>query len=169
MRERDHWQAMYDNGQRVRTPWEMMARAVFTATLTRPLAYPNGVAALRRVGIPAPEQVLDDHRLCYPPTDPATVCEPLYPDRLGEDFLALHTPGHTLTSYQPDAWADTTGARLLASEENADGEQRLPTYTAQAVTVLIETARRWPHIAQCQLFPLLREQPGLAMAAGGAA
>ncbi|MGH4019066.1 MAG: tetratricopeptide repeat protein, partial [Pseudonocardiaceae bacterium] len=42
-------------------------------------------------------------------------------------------------------------------------------YTAQAVTVLIETARRWPHIAQCQLFPLLREQPGLAMAAGGAA
>ncbi|MGH3812124.1 MAG: hypothetical protein ACRDUV_06670 [Pseudonocardiaceae bacterium] len=83
---------MYDNDQRVHTPSQMMARAVFTATFTRPLPCPDGVAALRRVGIPSPEQVLDEHRLCYPPTDPATVCEPLYPDRLGEDFLTLHTP-----------------------------------------------------------------------------
>ncbi|MGH3950775.1 MAG: tetratricopeptide repeat protein [Pseudonocardiaceae bacterium] len=168
-RERDHWQSMYDNDQRVRTSPEMMARVVLTATLTRPLPYPDGVAALQRVGIPSPEQVLDDHRLCYPPTELAMVCEPLYPDRLGEDFLALHTPGHTLTSYQPDPWANTTVARLLASAEDANGDQQLSTFASQTVTVLIETAHRWPHIAQCQLFPLLRTQPGLAVAAGGAA
>lgn len=168
-RERDHWQAMHENGQRLRTPPQVMGRAVFTATLTRPQPYLDGVAALRQVGIPDPEQVLDDHRLCYPPADPATVCEPLYPDRLGEDFLALSTPGHARTTHEPDAWADTAVTRLLTSAEADDGEQRRPAYTPQAVTVLIETARRWPHIAQCQLFPLLREQPGLALAAGGTA
>ncbi|MGH4026194.1 MAG: hypothetical protein ACRDRV_16595, partial [Pseudonocardiaceae bacterium] len=168
-RERAHWQAMYDNGHQVPTPPTMMARAVFIATLTRPQPHPNGVAALRRVGIPDPEQVLDDHRLCYPPADPATVCEPLYPDRLGEDFLALSTPGHTHTTYQPDPWAGTAIADLLGPTESTDGEQRLPDYSPQAITVLIETARRWPHIAQCQLFPLLRKKPRLALVAGGSA
>jgi hypothetical protein len=164
-RERDHWVSMSDNEQRVRTPPQMMARAVFTATLTRPLPYPAGVAALARVGIPSPEQVIDDHQHCYPPGDPAKVCEPLYPDQLGEDFLALHTPGHTLTSYQSDPWANTAASRLLA----ADGDGALPAWTQQALTVLIETARRWPHIAHRQLFPLLREQPHLALAGGGVA
>ncbi|MGH3907241.1 MAG: tetratricopeptide repeat protein [Pseudonocardiaceae bacterium] len=165
-RERAHWQAMYDNDQRVHTTPQMMARAVFTATLTRPQPYPDGVAALRRAGIPDPEQVLDDHLLCYPPNDPATVCEPLYPDRLGEDFLALSIPGHNLTALQPDPWADTAVSRLLTNTNDA-GAQHGPAYAPQAVTVLFETARRWPHIAQCHLFPLLRTQPGLALAAGG--
>jgi hypothetical protein len=44
-RERDHWVSMFDNGQRVATPPRMMARAVFTATLTRPLPYPVGVGS----------------------------------------------------------------------------------------------------------------------------
>lgn len=82
-RERDQWTSMFDN-RRVDTRPEVMARAVFTAILTRPLPYPAGVAALGQVGISAPEQVLDDHRVYYPPGDPATVCEPLYPDRLAE-------------------------------------------------------------------------------------
>lgn len=81
----------------MRTPPLVMARAVFTATLTRPLPYLVGVAALARVGIPAAEQVLDDHRCCYPPGDPARVCEPLYPDRLGEDVVALCIPGHSVS------------------------------------------------------------------------
>ncbi|HWR47743.1 MAG TPA: hypothetical protein VN327_09085, partial [Pseudonocardiaceae bacterium] len=164
-RERDHWVSMFANDQRVRTAPPMMARAVFTATLTRPLPYPAGVAALARVGVPGPEQVIDDHRLCYPPREAATVCEPLYPDRLGEDFLALSIPGHTQASYEPDPWADTAAACLLSP----DGEGRLPVWTSAAVTVLIETARRWPHIARGQLFPLLRERPQLAVAAGGVA
>jgi hypothetical protein len=37
------------------------------------------------------------------------------------------------------------------------------------VTVLIETARRWPHIARDQLCPLLHTQPHLALTAGGVA
>ncbi|MGH3937107.1 MAG: tetratricopeptide repeat protein [Pseudonocardiaceae bacterium] len=165
-RERDHWQRMFDNDQRVHTSPQMMARAVFIATLTRPLPYPDGLAVLQRVAIPDTGQVLDDHQRCYPPTDPATVCEPLYPDRLGEDFLALQIPGHALTGHEPDPWADTAVARLLLS---TDGDQRLPAYAPQAVTVLIEAAHRWSHIARCQLFPLLRVQPGLAVAAGGVA
>jgi tetratricopeptide (TPR) repeat protein len=108
---------------------------------------------------------VDDHRLCYPPSDPATVCEPLYPDRLAEDFLALRTPGHTVAGYQPDPWAATAVARLLAP----GGDGRVPVWAASAVTVLIETARRWPHITRDQLCPLLRAQPQLALAAGGVA
>ncbi|MGH3939356.1 MAG: tetratricopeptide repeat-containing protein, partial [Pseudonocardiaceae bacterium] len=168
-RERAHWQRMFDNDQRVRTSPQMMGRAVFIAILTRPLPYPDGVAVLRRVGMSDPGQVLDDHQLCYPPTDPATVCEPLYPDRLGEDFLALQVPGHALTGYQPDPWADTTVTRLLTDADDGDRDQWLRPYAPRAVTVLIETAHRWPHIARCQLFPLLRVQPGLAVTAGGAA
>ncbi|MGH3841588.1 MAG: tetratricopeptide repeat protein [Pseudonocardiaceae bacterium] len=165
-RERDHWVSMFDHDQRVRTAPQTMGRAVFTATLTRPLPYLVGVAALARAGIPGPEQVMDDHRLCYPPGGgAATVCEPLYPDRLGEDFLALSTPGHTEAGYEPDPWATTTAAELLGP----GGDGGLPVWAAAAVTVLIETARRWPHIARGQLFPLLRAQPQLAVAAGAAA
>ncbi|HWR48135.1 MAG TPA: ATP-binding protein, partial [Pseudonocardiaceae bacterium] len=164
-RERDHWVSMFETERRVATPPRVMARAVFTATLTRPLPYPAGVAALGRVGIPHPEQVIDDHRVCYPPVESAMVCEPLSPDRLGEDFLALHTPGHTVSGSEPDPWATTAVAQLLAGE----GDGQLPVWAPSAVTVLIETAHRWPHIARDQLFPLLGEWPHLAMAAGGVA
>ncbi|MGH3774214.1 MAG: tetratricopeptide repeat protein, partial [Pseudonocardiaceae bacterium] len=164
-RERDHWASMYDNDHQVHISPQMMGRAVFTSTLTRPLPYPEGITALHRTGIPTPEQVIDDHRHCYPPSDPATVCEPLYPDRLAEDFLALHTPGHTVTDYDPDPWADTAVARLLAL--GSDGQP--PVWAPPALTVLIETARRWPHFTRRQLNPLLRTQPQLAVAAGGLA
>ncbi|MGH4010806.1 MAG: tetratricopeptide repeat protein [Pseudonocardiaceae bacterium] len=168
-RERDHWQHLYDNDHRIHTPASTMARAVFTAILTRPLSHPAGVTALTQVGITDPGQVLDDHRLCYPTADPATVCEPLYPDRLAEDFVALTTPGHTLAGYQPDPWADTAVTQLLAPIIHTADDVRFPVYSPGAVTVLIETARRWPHLAHRQLYPLLRGRPQLALAAGAAA
>jgi tetratricopeptide (TPR) repeat protein len=162
-RERDHWTSMYDNDHRLQTSPQVMGRAVFTATLTRPLPYPEGITALDRTGIPVPEQVVEDHRLCYPPSDPATVCEPPYPDRLAEDFLALATPGHTMADYQSDPWAATAVARLLAP----GGDGQLPVWAPSAMTVLIETTRRWPHITHHQLCPLVRTQPQLALVAGG--
>jgi tetratricopeptide (TPR) repeat protein len=74
-------------------------------------------------------------------------------------------PGHTRTDYQPDPWATTAPARLLAP----DSEGQSPVWGPAAVTVLIETAHRWPHIAHDQLCPLLHTQPHLVLAAGGVA
>jgi tetratricopeptide (TPR) repeat protein len=163
-REREYWQAMYDN-QRISIRPDAMARAVFTAILSRPLPYDNAVSALDRVGIPAAGQVIDDHRLCYPPVDPTMVLAPLYPDRLGEDFLALQTPGHHVHSYTPDPWAADAVRHLLSYEA---GAQDPPPWTRTAITTLVETARRWPHVAHAHLYPLIRRYPQLALAGGGA-
>ncbi len=101
----------------------------------------------------------------------ATVLEPLYPDRLGEDFLALSTPGHSY-DFPVDLWAQTAPARLLAPPAGADGgpgENGVPAWARHAVTTLIEAAHRWPHLARRQLYPLLADAPHLAVHAGGAA
>ena len=94
-RERDHWAVLHEAG-RITTSPAAMSRTVYTATLTRALGHDDAVAALNRVGMasdPASATVtLADHAVCYPPADPATVLEPLYPDRLAEDFLALSPP-----------------------------------------------------------------------------
>jgi hypothetical protein len=79
-REREHWQAMHEKGrQPLRTRPAMMARAAVVAALTGALPYADGLDALTRAGVPAPEQVIDDHRSSYPPQDPVTVLEPLAP------------------------------------------------------------------------------------------
>ncbi|MEU8263990.1 tetratricopeptide repeat protein, partial [Micromonospora sp. NPDC048999] len=161
-REAKHWQALQDGG-RVQTGPRTLARAAYVATLARAQPYDTAVAALARVGIGEPVQVIDDHAVAYPPTDPDTVLAPLYPDRLGEDFLALTTPGHRVGDHPPDAWATDKPQRLLAPTDGTD-----PPYAPAAVTVLVETARRWPHLADRVLYPLLRDHPQLAVAAGAA-
>ncbi|MFI6079106.1 tetratricopeptide repeat protein [Actinoplanes sp. NPDC051343] len=174
-RERRHWQKLYaktragDGGgtdeTALATSPAVMAHTVYTAILTRPLPQPAGAAVLVRAGIATDTdagRVLSDHAVCYPPTDPGTVLEPLYPDRLGEDFLALSSPGNP--SGGADPWAATAISTLLTPDSNKE----LAPYTRQAVTVLIEAARRWPHLAD-HLFPLLRAHPRLALAASGAA
>ncbi|MCD9904648.1 tetratricopeptide repeat protein, partial [Streptomyces sp. MT29] len=146
---------------------DAMAQAVYTATLTGPLSYPDGLAALQQVGIDSSQhsgRILKDHALCYPASTQDTVLEPLYPDRLGEDFLALTTPGHH-ASYSADPWAATAAERLLARQDSTLAHA----WTRSTLTVLIETAHRWDHIATSLLYPLLRNQPALALEAGGAA
>ena len=59
----------------------------------------QATTALIRVGIAdadtdAGYNLVEDHARCYPPADPGLVLDPLYPDRLGEDYLALTLPGH---------------------------------------------------------------------------
>ena len=159
-----------------------MGRAVYTAILTGPLSQAQGIEVLARAQIASlvdnASQILTDHHMCYPPENPATVLEPLYPDRLGEDFLALTTPrdspgtdpsaaaGPADLAAFTDAWAATAVPGLLAP---APTGQKPPAWTGPAVMVLIETARRWPHIAAGQLYPLLHAHPQLALQAGGAA
>ena len=167
-REHDFWHALHDHEQIAITP-TVMGRTVYIATLTHQLHRSQAVAVLERVGVAdasAAASALDDHAGCYPPSGPGTDMrlEPLYPDRLGEDFLALATPGHSNPDYPADQWAENAAARLLILADHQS-----PPYTRPAVTTLIEAARRWPHIAERQLNSLLRDRPQVAVDAGGAA
>ncbi|WP_345155055.1 tetratricopeptide repeat protein [Nonomuraea rubra] len=164
-RERAHWRALREGG-RLTMVEDVMARAVYTATLVGPVGYGTGRDALIRAGVASSAesagQVLGDHALCYPCGRPDSVLEPLYPDRLGEDFVALSTPGHD-AGYPSDPWAAGAVERLLITEDEKD-----PGYVGVVVSVLIETSRRWPHVATGVLAPLLLARPRLALSAGGA-
>ncbi len=162
-RERDHWQELHRGLDRLfPTGPDTMARAVYTATLAGPLPHRAGLRALREIGVHTaePGQVLTDHAFCYPPSADGTVLEPLCPDRLGEDFLALSTPGHTC-GYPADPWADEAVAELLSGAP----EDPAPPWVPAALTVLVETSRRWPHMAG-RLYQVLRERPWLALRGG---
>ncbi|MFG2873596.1 tetratricopeptide repeat protein [Streptomyces sp. NPDC048337] len=175
-REHLHWARLYGDSthelnpaeRTYRTPPHVMNRTVFSAVLTGALEPARGVSVVESLGPhPSPERILADHGVCYPPADPgrATVLEPLYPDRLAEDFLALTLPGHE-ADYPAQSWAAATTTALLA---RADDSERAPGWTARAVTFLASAAHRWPHLGPRHLFPLLRDDPGLAVAAGNAA
>lgn len=184
-REHLHWALMSDDksddGMRraasapgaVATPPEVMHRAVFTATLAGPQTRRTGLVLLRAAGADAhgrearTERVLDDHALCYPSPDPesSAVLEPLYPDRLAEDFLALTVPGHA-ADYPDRPWAVGAAGGVVAVR-GTDGTRgdRL----ARSITFLAAAAARWPHVGPQLLFPLLRASPDLALEAGGPA
>ncbi|GAB2621965.1 hypothetical protein Aab01nite_77000 [Paractinoplanes abujensis] len=163
-RERHHWQSMYDNDRRVESPPPVMGRAVYVAALIRSLDYASALPVLRALavvdGVGDAGRLLEDHAMCYPPLDPDTVLEPLYPDRLAEDFVALQTPGHDIGGFRPDPWAKGALGELLAHDARS---------AATALPMLVEAARRWPHLATSQLVPVLRERPELAVRAGSAA
>ncbi|GGN68503.1 hypothetical protein GCM10010112_32900 [Actinoplanes lobatus] len=147
---------------------EVMHRAVYTATLTGPVPRDTARRALGAAGLAdgtaAADRVIDDHRACYPPADRRLVFEPLHPDRLGEDLIALSTPGHDEpTVFAYDDWPLSAPAALLAHAE------RPTEWTATAMTVLIEATHRWPHLAGEVLYPLIRRDPCVAVEAGGAA
>lgn len=174
-RERDHWEAMHapTREKALDTTADAMGQMVYLATLTGPLGHPTAKSAVARAAVESKEaagQLLKDHGICYPPAGGTrgpdreaarTVLQPLYPDRLGEDFVALLTPGHD-HDFPADEWADGAPARLLAPGPE------VPVWAAHALTTLVETARRWPHLARDQLFPLLTTHPRLALEATGA-
>jgi tetratricopeptide (TPR) repeat protein len=163
-RERSHWQSMYDNDRRVSSAPEVMGRVVYVAALARALDRDSAAGVLTSTsvadGVAGAARVIDDHAMCYPPHDPATVLEPLYPDRLAEDFVALQSPGHTIDGFRPDPWAGD------ALEVLVDNNPRIVT---TMFPLLVEAARRWPHLAHDHLLPLLRRRPELAIHAGSPA
>lgn len=177
-REHLHWARLHgDGGHEIApagrafvTPPDVMNRTVCTAALTGPVAPAEGRAALGGLGLRLPvERVLADHAVCYPPADPArdTVLEPLYPDRLSEDLLALTLPGHQ-ADYPAQPWAGHTVGTLLADAPDAPGGTRAR-WTPRAVTFLAAAAQRWPHVGARHLFPLLEAAPRLAVAGGSTA
>jgi len=174
-RERLRWARHYadgasaaeSGGDSYRTPPGVMNQAVYVAALTGAVGWAAGLAVLEKLRMPAPDQTLKDHAVCYPAVDPGTVTalEPLYPDRLAEDFLALTLPGHP-ADYPDQHWAPGTLTALLARF----GDGRVPaTWTPRAVTFLASAAQRWDHLGPGYLYPLLRRDPKLAIDAGSAA
>ncbi|MFG1954433.1 tetratricopeptide repeat protein [Micromonospora sp. NPDC048830] len=170
-REHLHWVNLHAAGDghspsTIRTEPELMNRMVFVAALTGNTTETTGVEVVDRLGLPVPSQrLLADHRVCYPPAaaGQATVLEPLYPDRLAEDFLALTLPGHG-EDYPARPWAGELLDRLCAGDTIAVGAS-----PARAVTFLAAAAQRWPHVGSAHLYPLLRRDPTLLLAAGSAA
>ncbi|WP_371500366.1 tetratricopeptide repeat protein [Kitasatospora sp. NBC_00374] len=174
-REHAHWGRLYGDGTHELDPTErtyltppgVMNRTVFTAALTGPLRLAAGKELLITLRLrPSPEQVIADHAICYPPAslDEQSVLEPLYPDRLAEDFLALTLPGHT-SDYPAQTWASPTTTALLTR----DGEDSSALWTPRAITFLAAASERWKHVAPRHLYPLLDRDPQLALDAGSAA
>ena len=174
-REQLHWARLYADGTAAgdaagntyHTPPAVMNQTVFTAALTGTVARATGTAVLESLRLPGPGQILADHAVCYPPDDSGqvSVLEPLYPDRLAEDFLALTMPGHP-ADYPAQDWAAPTSVSVLARQ----GDQHAPAaWTPRAITFLASAAFRWPHLGLRCLYPLLLDDPQLAVDAGNAA
>ncbi|MEU8551785.1 ATP-binding protein [Streptomyces roseoverticillatus] len=166
-RERDHWQTLHANG-RITTPPDAVGRAVYTAALTGAVTYQDGRAALTAIdacpdGYTAP--LLTDHAVPYPSSDPhaGTVLEPLYPDVLAEDFIALTTPGHGVEDYTPDPWATGAASGLLTRKGGWSG------WTRHALYTLAAASARWPHVAEHELAPLYLTRLDLMLASDDAA
>lgn len=164
-REHDYWQTLYNSSQIVTEPVSM-AHVVYAASLTGPQSFDVGSEVLHSAGMERSsdrESAINDHARCYPPRREGDVLEPLYPDRLGEDFIALMTVGHSDPNYGADAWTLEALDRLLRSKSSDLG--RPLGRTVACITVLAEVAARWEHVAHA-LDPILREVPELAVFAG---
>ncbi|MEU8233420.1 tetratricopeptide repeat protein [Actinoplanes sp. NPDC048967] len=154
-REHLQWTRLHEGAVRgldFATPPSVMARTVFTAALTGALPDDQGKALLTRVEQEMPAvRILRDHGVCYPSS---RVLQPLLPDRLAEDYLALTLTGGP----EGRPWS---GSRLAAVLTTVDPRRPL--------TFLIAAAARWPHVGPDHLYPLLRSDPTLAVQAGSEA
>ncbi|MEU0116984.1 tetratricopeptide repeat protein [Streptomyces bobili] len=172
-REHLHWARLYGDatheldvaGRTYQTPPEVMNRVVFTAALTGAVTYSVGATVLGNLRLrPETDRIIADHGACYPPANQASVLEPLYPDRLAEDFLALTMPGHP-AEYPAQAWAPDVAATLVTRQHR---HSALPDYFPRSVIFLAAAAGRWPHVGENHLYPLLHQDPQLALDVGSA-
>ncbi len=174
-RERDAWHSLPPaESQRPRSSGKTLGRTAYAAILAGPVPRRDAEDVLARARLAGtPElaaELLDDHRALYPPRHPGTDLEPMYPDRLAEDFLALATPSADRNDSQAgglaDPWAADMPTALLAP---ANRQATAPAWARTGMTVLIQAAVRWRHIRMGYLYPLLRTHPELATEAGSAA
>lgn len=144
-----------------------LARTVYTAVLTGPQPRARALSLLARLVPRAPhERLLADHAVYYPAPGTGAhadhVLQPLLPDRLAEDYLALSLPGSPVSGHPTDPWTVTATTRVLERDGGA-----APAWTPRALAFLTAAAERWPHVGERVLFPLLRRDPALAVRAGG--
>jgi hypothetical protein len=163
-RERLQWARMHKEGLCV-TPPETMGRAVLVATLLGRMPYRAASGVLEELKLSQGEstqRLIDDYERFYPSDKDGHVFAPLVPDRMAEDLLGLTCPGHELPDRDPDPWAADLLAQITAvcAIEGRGGHLR------HVLTLFTAAAVRWPHLAHTQLFPLLREDPDIAVRAG---
>ncbi|MEU8082669.1 tetratricopeptide repeat protein [Micromonospora sp. NPDC049101] len=160
-REQLHWANRYGRGGRLRP--DLMRRVVFVASVcgVRPSAEAAGLLSDALPGHIDPVMAADDHAACYPADDTQRL-QPLYPDRLAEDFVALTLDGHD-APHPSAAWAGPLLARLL--ERDPAGSSR--PWLSAAMSTLAAASLRWPHVGARHLYPVLRSDPRLAVEAGG--
>src|SRR5262249_14266014 len=171
IREVRHWESMTQRRvNRVRLSTKQMARAVLIATLTRGLPAPSARKLLEQVRIGTdPQDVIDDHALCYPSSRGDIVLEPLYPDRLGEDLIAALLPGGPADEHDSaslDFLADPASPTILATLL-----QPTPTPATASIstlTVLLQAPPPSDHLPHPYLLPVLHESGGLLLGCGGA-
>lgn len=160
-REEAHWMRLLQRADFRTTPDEMR-EIVFAACLIGERPRAEAIRVLHFVE--GPQKRLSDHAYCYPADNPADVLQPLLPDRLAEDFIALMLPGDPGQRAEPWAVDDLTALLTRPADGSAPlGAKRAITFLAAA-----SAPDRRPHVA-AHLEALLRADPGLAMAAGGAA
>ncbi|MBU2669585.1 tetratricopeptide repeat protein [Actinoplanes bogorensis] len=150
------------------------------ATLAGPLNWTDAEKVLTRAGLAPAGALINEHRRFYPPESAGTVLQPLAPGRLGEDLIALSTPGHGFhgADTPTDPWMLHVVPRLLIFTQPHHGHRPhrglrrqvvpSPTWTPKMMLTLVETAYRWPHVASELLYPVLHRSPELAIRAGGA-
>lgn len=166
-RERDYWASLHESG-RAGTDADSMACTVYAASLCGPVMYNAGLSLLPILDIASGPQTLrrliSDHALCYPPVSQkeASVLEPLHPDRLAEDFIALTLPGHDI-EHPADPWATSATAKMLSP-----AAEDLTVNVRKVLTTLIEMAVRWPHIARTHLSRILIANPAVILSAENA-
>jgi len=109
------------------------------------------------------------------------VLEPLLPDRLGEDFIAAVLPGASADrtgsasiAHLADPMAAELLTRLLGLTSTATvggkvGFEGAPpsAVVGPVLGVLVETARRFEHVATNHLQPVIGVRPELLLVAGG--
>ena len=176
-RERRYWAKLHgDDGV------STAARCVFIAAMAGPQTLATATPLMQRCGLPdaaaaTSQQLIDAHARCYPSADNDYVLEPLYPDRVAEDFIAL-----TLADHQLSGHADNWSANLVTiAHDNRgsvhhtpgalfdrDKQRRVAPHVGRSLIFLGAAASRWPHVVE-RLRALLNADPGLAVEAGGAA
>lgn len=133
-RERMSWKRHYRGGRagsEFGTPPSVMARLVFVAALVGAVSDATGKQLVKQLDIEGhADRALADHSNSYPPMDPATRLEPLYPDRLAEDLLALHLPGHDVDAYGSDPWTTTALGVSAGSGERSSTPATCSHYAA---------------------------------------
>ena len=177
-REVHHWAAARRGADTAPLRPEVMRQAVFVATLTRGLAHKKAITLLDTLHLEEPTaKILREHALCYPPLEANHVLEPLYPDLLGEDFLAAVLPGGP--PGRLSGLADTAAPEILSGLFSLPGSGWLvpglgldlpwPDELAGPVmTELIEVSRHWEHVARLYALPAIADDPLLVLAAGSA-
>jgi hypothetical protein len=171
-REQLHWRRLYQDGlsasgadEGYRAEPETMNQAVFVAALTGTVTSADGASLLKHAGLREPARVVRDHAVPYPPPTTGYALEPLYPDRLAEDFLALTVPGH-LADYPAQPWARESVAAVVRRSSH---QGAAPPWSRRGVLFLAAAAERWSHVGPQCLYPLLAADPQLAVDAGSPA